>query len=164
MVGRILAIPCGPATIAPDDDGGKVLGRCEYGPLDACDIEWLRRGKIRTPRAAVTAILICDMSGAEADRQFGFHFDIGDEYDETEIARKLDEFGGDEDRLRRMACMLVRRHRDLIRRIAEVLLDRTSLSGPELDELVGRSIDDVRPNVMQKLSVASRWWGAGCKA
>jgi hypothetical protein len=49
-----------------------------------------------------------------------------------------------EPRLRTTTRMLVRRHLLLIERVAAALLDRKTLSGEELDELVGRSVDDVR--------------------
>ena len=51
-----------------------------------------------------------------------------------------------EPRLRAMTRMLVRRHRRLIARVAKALLEQTTLTGGELDRLVGRSIDDVKPN------------------
>jgi hypothetical protein len=45
-----------------------------------------------------------------------------------------------------MTRMLVRRHRVLIARVADALIDRTTLSAEELDKLVGRSVDDVKVN------------------
>jgi hypothetical protein len=51
-----------------------------------------------------------------------------------------------EPRLRAMTRMLVRRHRVLIERVAKALLVRETLSGKQLDEMVGRSVDDVKVN------------------
>jgi hypothetical protein len=46
-----------------------------------------------------------------------------------------------EPRLRAMTRMLVHRHRALIERVAQALIDQTTLSREELDNLVGRSVD-----------------------
>jgi hypothetical protein len=41
----------------------------------------------------------------------------------------------------------VRRHRRLVMRVAKALLERTTLTGGELDRLVGRSVPmNVKPN------------------
>jgi hypothetical protein len=40
-----------------------------------------------------------------------------------------------------MTRMLVHRHRALIERVAQALIDQTTLSREELDNLVGRSVD-----------------------
>jgi hypothetical protein len=45
-----------------------------------------------------------------------------------------------EPRLRTMTRMLVRRHRTRIDRVADALIAKTTLSGEELDRLVGRSV------------------------
>ena len=45
-----------------------------------------------------------------------------------------------------MTRMLVRRHRRLITCVAKALLEQTTLSGGELDRLIGRSVGDVKPN------------------
>jgi hypothetical protein len=47
-------------------------------------------------------------------------------------------------RLRKMTRMLVRRHRGRIECVAAELVKRKTLTGPELDQLVGRSIENVR--------------------
>jgi hypothetical protein len=46
-----------------------------------------------------------------------------------------------------MTRMLMRRHRTRIDRVADALIVKTTLSGEELDRLVGRSVADVRVNV-----------------
>jgi hypothetical protein len=45
-----------------------------------------------------------------------------------------------------MARMLVRRHRERIERVAMALCEHKTLSAPQLDQLVGRSVDDVKVN------------------
>ena len=51
-----------------------------------------------------------------------------------------------EPRLRAITGMLARRHRRLIARVAKALFARTTLTAEELDKLVDRSVDDVKPN------------------
>jgi hypothetical protein len=58
-----------------------------------------------------------------------------------------------EARLRRMAKMLVRRHRGRIETVASALLAERSLSCEQLDQLTGRSIDDVVPNAPFLLAI-----------
>jgi hypothetical protein len=43
--------------------------------------------------------------------------------------------------------MLVRRHRALIERVAAALLEKKTLSGVELDTLIGRSVEDLIPEM-----------------
>ena len=45
-----------------------------------------------------------------------------------------------------MTRMLIRRHRDRIERVAKALLKKTTLTGRQLDKLVGRSVDDLKVN------------------
>jgi hypothetical protein len=89
----------------------------------------------------------CEITGAKAPP--------GDEDDEYQIGLMMEDLvGGDsekwerlESRLRKMTRMLVRRHRARIERVADALLQHKTLSNEQLNELVGRSIDDVRVNV-----------------
>ena len=92
------------------------------------------------------------MAGAKAEIELLKRTVIGDGNDRHQIElmaehlRQSPPWDQLEPRLRAMTRMLVRRHRRLIARVAKALLERTTLSGVELDELVGRSIADVKPN------------------
>ena len=93
------------------------------------------------------------MAGAEAEAELlGAvpRCDSDDRYQIELMAEQLyrDEISWEklEPRLRAMTRMLVRRHRVLIARVADALIDRTTLSAEELDKLVGRSVDDVKVN------------------
>ena len=100
------------------------------------------------------------MAGAETEVELLSHEPQGDGFDREQIAFKMDEAPYNmpsEARLRRMTKMLVRRHRVLIERVAEALLSKTTLSGSYIDELVGRSINDVKPNLPDDL----RWFNQG---
>jgi hypothetical protein len=59
-----------------------------------------------------------------------------------------------EARLRAMTRMLVRRHHTLIERVAQALIERKTLSREDLDNLVGRRVDDVKVNAPFLLAMA----------
>jgi ATP-dependent Zn protease len=49
VVGRVLTLACGQATIMPDDDSG---GHSICADPLTCEYEWERRGKVRADNAA----------------------------------------------------------------------------------------------------------------
>jgi hypothetical protein len=116
--------------------------------------EWGRRGHYRDQRAVYIGRILTFMAGAEAARiLLGVHDDLGDGDDRRQVWYILDDMpraptdpSRYELRLRQMARMLVRRHRERIVRVADELERRTTLSSSRLDKLVGRSIADVRMN------------------
>jgi hypothetical protein len=61
-----------------------------------------------------------------------------------------------EPRLRAMTRMLIRRHRALIERVAQALLDEKVLTRSWIDELAGRSVDDVQVNAPDLLAQGER--------
>jgi hypothetical protein len=65
-----------------------------------------------------------------------------------------------EARLRKMTRMLVRRHRARIERVADALLQHKTLSNEQLNELVGRSIDDVRVNIPDLKWAHAQGWAS----
>jgi hypothetical protein len=146
-VARVLTLACGGTTIVPDAES---LGFCAIA--DPLDIEaaWWMRGKVRGPDAAWHGHIIALMAGAEGEAMVFGSLRCSDSYDRDRIERYAEQFVGGrswsqvEPRLRAMTRMLVRRHRPLIEEVAAALLDRKTLSGEELDGLVGRSVDDVR--------------------
>jgi ATP-dependent Zn protease len=46
-----------------------------------------------------------------------------------------------------MARMLVRRHRERIERVAQALFSKGKLTAKQIDKLVGRSVDYIKPNM-----------------
>ena len=80
------------------------------------------------------------MAGAKAEIELLKRTVIGDGNDRHQIElmaehlRQSPPWDQLEPRLRAMTRMLVRRHRRLIARVAKALLERTTLSGVELDE------------------------------
>jgi hypothetical protein len=161
VIGRVLTLPCGSATIKVDHDEGSAGHNITVDPY-FCIYEWQRRGKVRTDDAVWHARIISYMAGAEAEREILGRCRGGDGDDRYQIALMAEELsrGTDwtkrEPRLRAMTRMLVRRHRALIERVAKALLARTTLSAGRLDKLVGRGVNDVKVNAPFLLQMAQR--------
>jgi hypothetical protein len=94
------------------------------------------------------------MAGLEAELELrGDHDEGADASDLHNIALMLESVcrpEQDQDeverRLRRMARRLVRRHRAVIARTAEMLFAKRTLTAEELDEVAGRSVHDIPVN------------------
>jgi ATP-dependent Zn protease len=152
VIGRVLTLPCGPASIKRDhDSSGHAITHDAYLALH----EWERRGHFRASGDAVwVARILTYMAGAEAEAEIVGTRGRGDGDDRYQIALMLEQVDSPppsdlvryEARLRAMARMLVRRHRDRIERVAAALLAKKALRAKELDRLVGRSVEDVREN------------------
>jgi hypothetical protein len=118
-----------------------------------CLHQWDIRGKVRDNADAVWhARIITYMAGVEGEMALLGSTNGGDGDDRYQIemmAEKLEnckDWNKLEARLRTMTRMLVRRHRALIERVANTLLRKTTLSGVQLDKLIGRGVDDVKVN------------------
>jgi hypothetical protein len=152
---------CGHATIKPDaDSAGHHICFDPYQTL----YEWERRDKVRNSESAVwVGRILTVMAGAEAvaepcTHRSGDH--VGDGDDRYQIALMLENLNPPdadryEARLRKMARMLVRRHRERIERVADALLKRGRLSAKQLDRLTGRSVADVKVNAPLLLTMHS---------
>jgi ATP-dependent Zn protease len=153
VVGRVLTLACGGATIKPDYDEGNAGNAITEDPYVCLD-EWRKRGKVRDNHEAVWhARIMTYMAGAEAAEEILGITVHGDDEDKRQITFKVEEITRGEaswerlePRLRAMTRMLVRRHRARIERVAKALLARTTLSSKALDKLVGRNVDDVKVN------------------
>jgi ATP-dependent Zn protease len=153
VVGRVLTLVCGEATIKRDYKS-RTAGVSICPDPYACLYEWERRGKVRDSQNAVwIARTIAFMAGAEAQVELlgTPRSRIGDADDRYQIALMLEEIAPAnwdryEARLRAMTRRLVRRHKARIERVAKALLAKTTLSAEELDKLVGRSVADVKVN------------------
>jgi hypothetical protein len=160
VVGRVLTLVCGPATIKPDYDEGSA-GHSICADPYACIYEWEKRGKVRDSDNAVwVARILQFMAGTEAEAELLGKARGGDNHDRYQIALMLEEIvpapvdlDRYEARLRAMARMLVRRHRARIERVAAAFLAKTTLSARELDKLVGRSVADVKVNAPYLLAM-----------
>lgn len=145
MIGRVLMLPSGRATIKPDYEEGS-WGVAHVDPPGVCLLEWERRGKLRDLATAQRARIMVYMAGAETEAELLGRKAIGDDDDRLQIGMMaeelacLDFWGRLEPRLRAMTRMLVRRHRLQIERVAKALLANTSLSAKQIDTLVSPSV------------------------
>ncbi len=156
-IGRVLSLKCGRSTIKPNVNEMSAGESITFDPHD-CEKEWLKRGKWRPRKSAWEGRIITYMAGAEAEIEFYGHCVAGDGDDRDRIAEmiaKMDEEPR-EPRLRAMTRMLVRRHRTRIERVAKALLADRTLSAKNLDQLVGRSVGDVKVNAPDLLTRARR--------
>jgi hypothetical protein len=152
VIARVLTLTCGEATIKPDCEKGSAGLHIIHDPA-ACLYEWEKRGKVREVDDAVYhARIMAYMAGAEVEAELLGSTQGGDGDDQRQIAWMATELSCSdfrqrvEPRLRRMTRMLARRHQERIKRVAKALLGRTTLSREQLDKLVGRSVNDVKPN------------------
>ena len=158
VIARVLTLASGQATIK-SNYRDRTAGHSITADPDTCVYQWEKRGKVRgffPDDAAFHARLITYMAGAETEAVLLGIDAIGDGDDRYQIAlmahslmgvSNSDEFWDRiEPRLRAMTRMLIRRHRDRIERTAKALLKKTTLSGPQLDKLIGRSVNDVKVN------------------
>jgi hypothetical protein len=109
-----------------------------------CESIWYQRCKLRDDGAVYRARIMTFIAGTEAETELLGSSQGGDNDDLYQIelmAERIERCNLE--RLRRMARMLVRRHRGRIERVAAALLAEQDLSGERLDELVGRSVADV---------------------
>jgi hypothetical protein len=67
VIGRVLTVPRGSATIKPNYKEMSAGNAICHDPY-ACDAEWEKRGRYRGLNAAWHAKTICLMAGAEAER------------------------------------------------------------------------------------------------
>jgi hypothetical protein len=149
VIARVLTLAAGRATIElnfADGSAGYGITRDPY----QCEWQWERRGKVRAQNAAWHARIMAYMAGAEAEVACLGRCHAGDGDDRYQIMLMMEEITSEpaelEARLRRMTQMLVLRHKARIVRVAKALLAETALSGKKLDQLVGRSVNDVKPN------------------
>jgi ATP-dependent Zn protease len=150
-IARVLTLHAGSATIEPDYEAGRAGVAITYDPYSTLH-QWEKRGKVRENEDAVWhARIMAYMAGAEAEMVLLGRTATGDSDDRYQILLMWEElrhlsWERFEPRLRAMTRMLVRRHRARIERVANALLAETTLSAERLDELVGRSINDVKVN------------------
>lgn len=142
VIGRVVTLPCGGASIVPDDDLGS-YGAAIVGSADDAWHEWQLREKFRDYTSAVRARIITAQAGHEAEAEI-LGVATGNDDDDREVAAACAEDLGvpaerEEaalDRLRRAARQLARRHRTDIERVAAALQERSTLTAEEIDALL----------------------------
>jgi hypothetical protein len=160
VIGRVLTLYCAGATIKPDYVAREAGHAICHDPW-ACLHQWDIRGKVRDNADAVWhARIITYMAGVEGEMALLGSTNGGDGDDRYQIEMMAEQLSNCKDwnnklepRLRAMTRMLVRRHRALIERTANALYRKTTLSGVQLDKLVGRSVVDVKVNAPWLLAI-----------
>jgi ATP-dependent Zn protease len=148
VIARVLTLVAGPVTIKRDYDERTAGFSITGDPYD-CVYQWEKRGKVRDENAVWHARIMAVMAGHETEMELLGRSVGADGHDRRQIelmASEVSDWDKVEPRLRAMTRMLVRRHKARIERLAKALLARTSLSGEEADQLVGRSVNDVVAN------------------
>ena len=153
VIARVLTLAAGHVTIKPNYRDRSLGCSITYGPY-ACLSAWEKRGKVRNSDEAVyLARIISTMAGAEAEVELLGSQVSWDGPDRKQIELMAEElwfknrsWAQLEPRLRKMTRMLVRRHRAHIECVAEALLAKTELSARQVDNLAGRSVNDVKAN------------------
>lgn len=141
VIGRVLKLSCGYATIVPDEDSA---GHAITADPHETATRWDALGRWRELDVVYRARIIAIMAGAEAEIEFFGECAGGDGDDRWQIDLMLDSLlpaGADVPayaaRLRRFTRTLVQRHRDKIKAVADALQANGHLSEDQLDAMVG---------------------------
>ena len=138
IIGRVLGMTCGHVTIEADhNSAGHSITADPY----AIQGHWEERGKFRNMTSVFHGRILTLMAGAEAETEIIGKCTGGrDGDDRYQIALMLEHAQREDDafeqRLRRMARMLVRRHRPLIERLARDLMKAGKLSADQADAIM----------------------------
>ena len=135
VIGRILSMSCGQASIVPDfNDFSAGHSICDdpwiiYGHWDA-------RGKYREIISVFRGRIMTFMAGAEAELEVLGRQAVGDRDDRTQIAMMAAEIDASDiaiERMRRHTRRLVRYHVEKIIRVADALAEAKTLDGETID-------------------------------
>lgn len=157
VIGRVLDLDCGHATIVADhDSSGHAITEDPWVTAGRWEArywaEFERTGKMpryRDVESVFRARILTFMAGREAELELLGDGGLGEGDDRYQIELMAEQIpipGAEDDlaaawsryeaRLRRQARRLVRRHRERIERVAEALLKHGRLEAAELDALV----------------------------
>lgn len=142
VIGRVLTMACGGATIVPDDELGSE-GHAVIADVETTIRQWEMREKFRDYVSAVRGRIIAIQAGHEAEAELLGRAAGDDEDDRICAAALIEDAGIAADRegrsllrLREAARALVRRHRGAIERVAAALSERGALTGDEIDAML----------------------------
>jgi ATP-dependent Zn protease len=148
VIGRVLGMSCGEATIIPNEQENEAGHAITADPFRILEDWWETRGKYRgnTMHSIMLGRVLTYMAGAEAERVILGRCRGGDARDRHDIMSmvyssessfSVDTWERVEPRLRAHARILVRRHRDKIERVAKALLKHGTLKAHEIDAILG---------------------------
>ena len=143
VIGRVLGMTCGGATVVPDYDEG--IAGLAITVVERSISDWDARGRLRWV-SMFRALIMTLMAGRESEIEvFGKDPDaqFGDDYDLREIYLAMEEANITNEaflaKMRMKTHGLVRRHRDAIAQVAEALIKHGSLDAQQIDEIVAAS-------------------------
>jgi ATP-dependent Zn protease len=143
VIARVLTLATERATIRPSKG---LAGHCIiFDPCAAFPSEWLKRGH---PDAEAHAQIMTTMAGTEAEEELlDSPSTSNDGMDRSDIAARAEaltdcDWVKLEPRLRQMTRMLVRRHWARIERLAQALLEKTTLNYIQIDMLIDIDVED----------------------
>lgn len=142
VIGRILGMICGGASIVADDDsaGHSICA----DPLEIAP-HWRERGRYRETKVIFRGRILTYMAGAESERVIVGSCDGGDGDDRYQIELMAESDDADlpldlwrryEPRARRHCRRLVRRHRKTIEAVANLLMLDGRLTASEIDAVM----------------------------
>jgi len=154
VIGRVLNLSCGGATIIPDYEDGSAGHSIikdpmyTYGEWGSIIFAKVERGieiiKYRDVRSAFLGTIMARMAGNEVEIELLGRSQGGDDYDRREIEMMAasdyaelsdEEWRRYEPRMRRQVKRLIRKHRVAIERVAAALLERDELEDNDIDLL-----------------------------
>ena len=143
VIGRLLGLPCGEATIIPNEEDGEAGYHIVADPWEiAHHLE--QRGLYRPMRSIFFRRILTYMAGAEAENVLlgscqGGDGDDRDQIDLMANSRHADlknKWKRNEPRMRTITQALVRKHRDKIENVAHALLEHRRLGPEDIDALI----------------------------
>jgi ATP-dependent Zn protease len=160
VIHRVMGMVCGEASIVPDYDtmcGGYAIAADHY----VTDREWERRGKLRDCRSILRGRIIGYMAGREAEIvAFGRkRKKYGDDDDLLQIALMAEEADVSEaylERLRPKVGPLLRRHWRKVEAVAETLLVHKTLSGAEINAIIGKQTTSRERAITKRIEAARK--------
>lgn len=140
VIGRVLGMVCGHATIAPDADSA---GHHFIADPWMTYEQWDSAGKYRDLTSVLRGRIVAFMAGVVAERELLGRDSGGDGDDQRQIAWMSEELPGSKvqqlkqvSRLQKSAVHLVRRHEATIREVANALMEEETLPATKIDDIV----------------------------
>lgn len=158
VIGRVLGLVCGDATIVPDFEE-MVAGVAITRDHSIADDAWEMRGKFRWTVSAVRGRIMTVMAGAEAERVAFGRSGGGDRDDQLQIALMAQ---GQNisfaylNRLRPKVRALLRRHWRKIEQVAQALLRAKTLTAVEIDALIEQVTQQNEREVAARIKLARK--------
>jgi ATP-dependent Zn protease len=131
VIGRVLKLRCGGATIIPDGNGYD--GHAVVATALDINNDLIKRGEYRDFRSSVLDKICVCLAGPEAERvKFGDADASGDVRQIKQLQSRYYISDADVERVRPQVHALLLRHWDKVEAVATALLERGTLSGEDI--------------------------------